>query len=119
MGASAAACETCGAKSVNAGSATYPMARADDLVVFKALAARPKDIEDAATLILMHPSMDLSRARRLLMELAKLADEPALVNGLDEVIARARDVRRTSPRAVAKPSAGKPKRTQRRARQRK
>jgi hypothetical protein len=100
------------------GNATYPMARADDLVVFKALAARPKDIEDATTLILMHPAMDLARARRLLMELAELADEPALVEGLDEVIARARAVRRTSStgRALAKPSVREPRRTRRRAR---
>ena len=45
------------------GRASYPMARAEDLVVFKALAARPKDIEDAAALILMHPAMDLGRVR--------------------------------------------------------
>jgi hypothetical protein len=33
------------------GPASFPMARAEDLVIFKALAARPKDIEDAAALL--------------------------------------------------------------------
>jgi hypothetical protein len=78
------------------GRASYPMARAEDLVVFKALAARPKDIEDAAALILMHPTVDLGRVRRRLAELADLAQEPALVEGLDQVIARTRAVRRAS-----------------------
>jgi hypothetical protein len=65
------------------GRASYPMARAEDLVVFKALAARPKDIEDAAALILMHPTIDLVRVRRRLADLAALAEEPALVEGLE------------------------------------
>jgi prolyl-tRNA editing enzyme YbaK/EbsC (Cys-tRNA(Pro) deacylase) len=42
------------------------MARAEDLVVFKALAARPKDIEDAAALLLLHSTIDLARVRRRL-----------------------------------------------------
>lgn len=85
------------------GRASYPMARAEDLVVFKALAARPKDIEDAAALILMHPAIDLGRVRRRLVELADLAEEPALVDGLDEVIARTRAVRKAeSKKATSK-----------------
>lgn len=76
------------------GRASYPMARAEDLVVFKALAARPKDIEDAAALILMHPTIDLGRVRRRLAELAELAQEPALVEGLERVIGRTRAVRK-------------------------
>jgi hypothetical protein len=78
------------------GRASYPMARAEDLVVFKALAARPKDIEDAAALILMHPAIDLDRVKRRLAELADLAEEPALSEGLEQVIARARAVRKVS-----------------------
>jgi hypothetical protein len=94
------------------------MARAQDLVVFKAIAARPKDIEDAAALILMHSAMDLGRVRRLLAELAELAEEPALLDGLDEVIARAHAVRNASSkrRAVAEPPARARKRTPRRVR---
>jgi hypothetical protein len=82
------------------GRASYPMARAEDLVVFKALAARPKDIEDAAALILMHPAIDLGRVRRRLADLAALAEEPALIEGLEEVIGRTRDVRKVVTKKV-------------------
>jgi hypothetical protein len=89
------------------------MARAEDLVVFKALAARPKDIEDAAALILMRPTIDLARVRRRVADLAALAEEPRLVEGLEQVIARTRAARK----AVSKRAAGAPsqRRTTKRA----
>jgi hypothetical protein len=70
------------------GSIVAPMARAEDLVVFKAMAARPVDIEDASALLLMYKDIDLGRVRRRLAELAALADEPALLAGLEKVIER-------------------------------
>ena len=70
------------------GSVVAPMARAEDLVVFKAMAARPVDIEDASALLLMHKDIDLVRVRRRLGELAAMADEPALLVGLEQVIKR-------------------------------
>lgn len=99
------------------GHASYPMARAEDLVVFKALAARPKDIEDAAALILMHPKIDLARVRRRLADLAALAEEPALAEGLETVIARARAVRKAASKraGVTPPPPPIPKRTKPRA----
>lgn len=75
------------------GDVTAPMARAEDLVVFKAMAARPKDIEDAATLLLLHRNIDVDRVRQRLGELAALADEPALLDGLEAAIAQARATR--------------------------
>lgn len=98
------------------GRASYPMARAEDLVVFKALAARPKDIEDAAALLLMHPAIDLAEVRRRLAGLAALAEEPALLEGLEQVIARTRAVRKAaSKRSGATPSRPPtPKRAKRR-----
>lgn len=99
------------------GPASYPMARAEDLVVFKALAARPKDIEDATALMMMHPTIDVGRVRRRLAELADLAQEPALIEGLEQVVRHARDVRKASAkRLAATPTrAGTRKRTRRRA----
>ncbi len=68
------------------GSVMAPMARAEDLVLYKAFAARPRDIEDATTLLLMYRDIDLTRVRRRLGELAALADRPALVTGLEAMI---------------------------------
>ena len=76
------------------GSASAPMARAEDLVIFKALAARPTDIQDATTLLALHAEIDLARVRRRVGELAVLAEEPALVDGLEAMIAAARPKRR-------------------------
>ncbi len=59
------------------GSVAAPMARAEDLVIFKAMAARPKDIEDAAALMLMHKEIDVGRVRRHLAELAAPWMSPA------------------------------------------
>jgi predicted nucleotidyltransferase len=87
------------------GSVVAPMARAEDLVIFKAMAARPKDIEDATALMLMHKEIDVARVRRHLAELAALADEPTLTSGLDAVIRLAAAARPSAPRAGQKRSA--------------
>jgi hypothetical protein len=87
------------------GSVVAPMARAEDLVVFKAMAARPIDIEDASALLLMHRDIDLDRVRLRLGELAAMSDEPGLAAGLERVIKRS-----TAAAALNKtPGPSKPK----------
>jgi hypothetical protein len=71
------------------GRTLLPMARPEDLVVFKAIAARPKDVEDAVALLLMHPNIDLAATRRRVAELAALAESPELLEGLEAMIATA------------------------------
>jgi hypothetical protein len=71
---------------VRYGSSDYPTARAEDLIIFKTVAARPRDLEDAVALWLMHPDVDRVRIRSRLAELARLADEPGLVNALEGVM---------------------------------
>jgi hypothetical protein len=71
------------------GRTLLPMARPEDLVVFKAIAARPKDVEDAVALLLMHPNIDLAATRRRVAELATLAESPELLEGLEAMIATA------------------------------
>lgn len=85
------------------GSVVVPMARAEDLVIFQAMAARPTDIEDATALMLMHKDIDIDRVRRHLAELAVLADEPSLTSGLEAVISLASAVRPSTTKI--KPSA--------------
>jgi predicted nucleotidyltransferase len=97
---------------VGFGGVRAPMAQADDLVIFKAVAARPKDLEDATSLIVMHRDIDLSKVRKKVRELAALAEEPSLVAGLEAIIRSARPRARQPKKAsgsTAKRSAAKPK----------
>jgi hypothetical protein len=96
------------------GHAAFPMARAEDLVVFKAMAARPKDVEDAAALILKHPDIDTVTVRRRLVELATLAEEPSLIEGFDRVLVRAQSVRSSARRRRASAAATQSKTSKRR-----
>jgi hypothetical protein len=79
------------------GTVLAPMATPEDLIIFKALAARPKDVGDATALLVMHRNIDLTRVRRRVSELARLAEAPELIDGLEAVIARAAEVRRARP----------------------
>jgi uncharacterized membrane protein YccC len=60
--------------------------------------SRPKDIEDATALLLLYPQLDLARVRRRVEELAALADEPELAEGLERIAANARSIRRSAAR---------------------
>lgn len=64
-----------------------PMARPEDLIVFKAIAGRPKDIEDAAALLVLYPKLDRNWLRGRVSQLAALAEEPELATGLETAIA--------------------------------
>jgi hypothetical protein len=110
------------------GSVKAPMARPEDLLVFKAIAGRGKDMDDVAALLALYPKLDLARARARVRELAALADTPELARGLDSAIessvsarlgspkpprtstSRKRPVRKTRPRAATKKPTRKAKR---------
>lgn len=71
------------------GGTTVPMASATDVVVMKVLAGRPKDLEDVAGILRTKPpTLDLPRARELLVGLSELLDRADLVRCLDDLIAR-------------------------------
>lgn len=73
------------------GEVAVPMATASDLVVMKGVASRPKDLEDIETLLVLHPGIDVLRARAKLVELSELAEAPELVPAFDAVVARVRN----------------------------
>ena len=72
------------------GTVRAPMAQPQDLVIFKVVAARPKDVEDATSLLVMHRSIDLIEVRRRVAELAALAEDPSLVEALEAIVEHAR-----------------------------
>lgn len=92
------------------GSVKAPMARPEDLIVFKSIAGRGKDIEDTTALLTLYPKIDLPRIRAHVRELAALADAPELVDGLETAVNAAKAVRRSAtptkkPRSRRRPSA--------------
>jgi hypothetical protein len=72
------------------GRVLAPMASAESLVVYKAIAARPTDLADIEALLLLHPELDVSRIRKRVRELAELAETPELLEELERALARAR-----------------------------
>src|SRR5690606_24725299 len=68
------------------GRVELPIAGAEDLVVFKMVAGRAKDVSDAEALLLMYPKLDRSRLRRRVRELAELAGEPEMAERLDRLL---------------------------------
>jgi hypothetical protein len=71
------------------GGLELPMATAEDLVVFKAIAARPKDLDDAETLLVLYPDIDVERVRRIVRQLAAAAEADHVPKLLEAVLARA------------------------------
>ncbi len=65
---------------------TVPVAAVDDLIVYKLVASRPKDIDDAARLLALHgPSLDVARIRRTVAEFAEALEDrerPAVLERL-------------------------------------
>jgi hypothetical protein len=73
------------------GSVRAPMCTPESLVVFKAIAGRPKDVEDAEALLALYPDIDRARVRRRVAELSELADAPEILTALDDLLARNSD----------------------------
>ena len=73
------------------GKVTAPMAGVEALLVFKAIAGRPRDLDDAVTLLTLHAAnVDLAQVRRQVGELAALAEAPELTRGLEDIVRAAR-----------------------------
>jgi hypothetical protein len=72
------------------GKAEVPVARPEDLVIYKAIAWRPQDQQDIERLLSLHGGrMDLARVRRIVAELAAALEEPERPVELERVIRRA------------------------------
>lgn len=70
------------------GRVRAPMCTPENLVVFKAIAGRPKDVEDAEALLALYPDIDRAQVRKRVSELALLAEAPEMVEALDLLLAR-------------------------------
>jgi hypothetical protein len=68
---------------------TIRIPRPEDLVVYKLIAARPRDIDDAEGLLAIHAAtMNLARVRRIVKELATAIDDEERPQVLERLIAK-------------------------------
>jgi hypothetical protein len=78
------------AERVRIGDANPPVALADDLVVYKAIAWRDRDRADIERLLVLHgPRLDLGRIRSLVAQLSEAIDEPERLRELDDLVRKA------------------------------
>jgi hypothetical protein len=71
------------------GGARIPVATAQDLVVYKAVAFRDRDRDDIARLLAAHrDEIDLAYVRARVVEFADALDEPERVESFDRLVAR-------------------------------
>lgn len=62
-----------------------PVATADDLVIYKVVAGRVKDVMDVEELLLLH-RIDVRRVRSHVGDLAELAEAPEMVERLERIV---------------------------------
>ena len=75
---------------VEFGGIVVPVATAEDLVIYKAVAWRDRDRADIERLVVRHGrTMDLARVRRIVQELSNALDEPERVPAFEALIHRA------------------------------
>lgn len=70
------------------GRVEIPLVTAEDLVILKAVAHRPRDLADIEGIVAMHPSLDVARIRRWVEEFASALDMPELSADLESTLER-------------------------------
>jgi hypothetical protein len=73
------------ARRVAAFGQSLPIPRAADLVILKAIAARPQDYADIAAVLDQNPRLDKKRVLRLVSLFAELLEAPELLTGIESV----------------------------------
>jgi hypothetical protein len=63
--------------------------RPDDLICYKLVAARPRDLDDAEKLLLLYgATLDLPRLRRLIREFSEVLEDRARIEALERLLRR-------------------------------
>jgi predicted nucleotidyltransferase len=75
------------AEQIDIGGVRVPVARAEDLIIYKAVAFRPQDQQDIERLLTLHSKhIDLPRLRRVIDEFAQAMEEPERVKQFDRIV---------------------------------
>jgi predicted nucleotidyltransferase len=62
--------------------------RVEDLLIMKAVARRPKDLQDIEGLLAVHPQADLATVRQWLSTFAAALDASDMLDEFDRLVAR-------------------------------
>jgi hypothetical protein len=88
------------AKVVDVDGARVPVACAEDVIVMKLLAGRPKDVDDVVAILAAHPDdLDLNLVRGTVRMLEEALDQGDLSPALDQALATARGAARPPRRS--------------------
>jgi predicted nucleotidyltransferase len=78
------------AEPIEIGGRAVPVARAEDLIIYKAVAWRDRDRADVERLLVQHAGeVDLARVRRVVKQFAEILGTPERIIELEAVIRRA------------------------------
>lgn len=70
------------------GGLSIPLPTAEDLIILKAVAHRPRDLADIEGLLEAHPALDVERIRRWVREFAEVLESPELLEDLQAILLR-------------------------------
>ncbi len=80
--------------SVQAAGLSLPLPTPEDLIVLKAVAHWPRDLDDIEGVLDANPKLDLRRIRRWVREFASVLEAPELLDDLEKLLAKRRKPRR-------------------------
>lgn len=75
----------------------------EDLIIMKAVAHRPRDLEDIDAILGAHPNLNVERVRHWVREFGAVLEMPELVRDLDKLLQRHRRASSREPKPVSKP----------------
>jgi hypothetical protein len=82
------------ARQVKVGDFSAPLPAPEDLIIMKALAHRPQDIEDIHGIVLSHPKLNIARIRKEVMAFSRALDMPALWTDIAGLFKKTKRTRR-------------------------
>ncbi|MGD0826959.1 MAG: nucleotidyl transferase AbiEii/AbiGii toxin family protein, partial [Desulfobaccales bacterium] len=76
------------AKWVDLGGVAIPLSSPEDLIIMKAVAHRPRDLEDIAAILAAQPGLNVRRVRRWLREFSGALEMPEILNDLEALLSQ-------------------------------
>ena len=70
------------------GSLSVRLPTPEDLIIFKSVAHRPKDLEDIRTIVDNHPDLDIKRIKQWVKAFGEILDMPDLWNQIEKILKR-------------------------------